>query len=551
MQLRNDVSGFQTYLTEALVAEKTAAGVWRNLTISDRAIARTAENPDALVLIDGNRDYRRGETLEQARRFGAALRRRGMRPGDVLAFQLPNWHEAIVIHLAAAIEGFVVNPIVPIYRDAELKFMLADGRAKALVITERFRNFDYVEMTRRIRGELPLLMHIIVVRGDSSEFAAYDALVQEPVSGEPPRVDPNAVKMLMYTSGTTGPAKGVLHSHNTILAEVQHYWDNWRLGENDVIYMPSSVCHIAGLAFASETPWALGAPAIVTERWQADAAIEVMLQRRATVFVGPTVFLQELLDAAERVGTNLPCLRLYICGGASVPPELIRRAHREWPHCITARVFGSTEVTSVTYGVMLEDDRNHAATTDGRIGPGWSLKIVDPETEVPVSPGEEGEILARGDEMLIGYSRCEDTLSSFDKEGYFRTGDIGRIVDDHYLLITDRKKDIIIRGGENISSREIEDAMQFMPGIGAVAAVAMPSPRLGEAVCLFVEVGEGRRTLTLNEVTALLGNAGLARQKLPERVEMIDELPRNPSGKVRKNILRRLIADKIAAEQQP
>ena len=541
MTLRQDISGFQVRLDDDAIAAWTRSGAWRNRSLGDYARQRAAENPDAILLVDNGIPITRSAILDKAQRFGAALRQSGLKQGDVISFQLPNWHEAAIVHLAAALEGFVSNPIVPIYRDAEVGFILSEARSRIFVIPAVFRGFDYRAMARQIATTLAVPPRIIVVRDDSQEFDAFDAMCRaKPCS--PDDVDPNAVKTIMYTSGTTGPAKGVLHTHNSTMAEIDHFATKWALGPDDNVFMASPLSHVTGLNWAVESPWVLGCSAVLADRWDAAQAIRTMGEYRCTVTAGATIFLRETIDAVRAAGESLPDLRLFLCGGASVPSRLMRLAQQILPHTLTCRVYGSTELPTVTYGVLLDKtDLEHAAETDGRIC-NWDVKICDPATGAPLTSGA-GEIACRGAEMFVGYSRVEDTIAAFDGEGYFHTGDIGRIVDRNYIVVTDRKKDLIIRGGENISSKEVEDALAGMPGLGPVAIVAMPCPRLGETVCAVVETTSEVQSV---EAMALhLRNIGLSRQKCPEMVIAIDQLPLTAGGKIRKDVLRRLVAKRI------
>jgi acyl-CoA synthetase (AMP-forming)/AMP-acid ligase II len=543
MELRQDISGFRVRLDEATIAAHTQSGAWRNRSLGDYARELAREDPDAILLIDNGLPITRGTMLDKAQRFGAALRNFGLKSGDVISFQLPNWHEAAVVHLAAALEGFVSNPIVPIYRDAELSFILSETRSRIFVCPAIFRGFDYRMMARRLAASLTAPPHIMVVRGECEEFESFDSLCQaEP--HDPQAIDPNAVKTIMYTSGTTGPAKGVLHTHNSTMAEIDQYALKWALGPGDSIFMASPLCHITGLNWAVETPWVLGCSAVLAERWDPAQAIQTMREHRCTVTAGATVFLRETIEAAQAANEALPDLRLYLCGGASIPPQLVRRAQQVLPHTLTARVYGSTELPTVTYGVLMDKaDLDHAAETDGLIC-NWDVKLCDPVSGVTLTSGE-GEIACKGPEMFVGYSRVDDTTAAFDDEGYFRTGDIGTIVDERYIVVTDRKKDLIIRGGENISSKEVEDALAGMPGLGPVAIVAMPSARMGEAVCAVVEAATGAPSVA--EMAAHLQKAGLSRQKFPEMVVAVDRLPMTAGGKVRKDMLRRLVAQRVSA----
>jgi acyl-CoA synthetase (AMP-forming)/AMP-acid ligase II len=303
--------------------------------------------------------------------------------------------------------------------------------------------------------------------------------------------------------------------------------------------MPSPVTHITGYSSGINMPFMSEARSALMERWDADAAIDFIHRVGGTMTVGATPFLVELLDAAERRGDGLPSMRQFSCGGAGVPPKLVRRAYEVLDNCITVRVYGSTEVPMVSYG--WRDNPELAATTDGHLY-AFEVKILDEEGN-PLPPGQDGEIAARGPGMMLGYADPAQNAEAHTADGFFLTGDIGRITDEGAVLITDRKKDIIIRGGENLSAKEVEDVLHHHPAVREAAVVAMPHERLGEGVCAIVIPASADRPPTLEALASFTDQQGLARQKIPERLIIVDDLPRTPSGKVRKDILRKQLKD--------
>jgi acyl-CoA synthetase (AMP-forming)/AMP-acid ligase II len=351
----------------------------------------------------------------------------------------------------------------------------------------------------------------------------------------------------MYTSGTTGRPKGVLHSHNTIDTENQAFSAFLGLDESDVILMPSPVTHITGYLYAIQLPFALRAPVVLMETWNAAAAADLIDAHGVTFTIAATVFLQELTQFALQHGRTLPSLRYFPSGGAPVPPEVIYNAHKAFARCVCARLYGSTEAPTVTLGVTSRADERIGATTEGFIV-GHEVRIVDPETGVALAAGQEGEIVTRGPEMCLGYADPAHN-DAFDADGYFHTGDLAVMTDEGCLVITGRSKDLIIRGGENLSPREIEDALHEHPAIREAAVVAMPHPRMGETGCAYVTLRQGA-ALTFDEMIAFLTKTGMAKQKFPERLEIIDEFPRTPAGKVRKNVLRDRIRERVENERR-
>lgn len=455
--------------------------------------------------------------------LGHALRDR-LPPGSVVSFMLPNWHEAAVIYLAATLAGMVANPILPSMRDRELRFILDDSDSRMIFVPAHFARHDYVAMLARVTAQLESPPDVAVVRGDIKNdvagFIPFASLLEAPVAtGELPTLNPDAMRMILYTSGTTGRPKGVLHSHNSIHALICQIRDHWLVEPGDGFLVASPIAHIGGSIYAFECPLLLGTTAVLMDRWNDDDAVQLMRAERCTHIAGATPFLEQILAAAERAGSRLPDLKLFVCGGASVSPSLIRRAAAYFDSTVVTRVYGSTEVPVTTIGSLRDSD--HAADTDGRGGLA-DIKLVN------------GEIHARGPQMLVGYQHPEDEAESFDTEGYFRTGDLARWVDEEYLVVTGRAKDIIIRNGENIAPKEVEDILTGHPGVAEVAVVGLPDARTGERACAVV-VPTAAPGPDVGSLRGFLLASGVAKFKAPERVVIWDALPKNDAGKVLKH----------------
>ncbi|WP_298285367.1 AMP-binding protein [Novosphingobium sp.] len=512
-----------------------ASGAWAMQTLADLARERAAQAPDFVCFVDGEGHYTFAQVLAQAEALAAALQARGLQAGDVIAFQVPNWREAAVINLAAVIAGLVVNPIVPIYRDAEMLMMLGDCGAKAIFVPQTWRKVDYAAMAQRCSDALPDLAHVFTVRGDGPDDFA--ALVAQGAGAAfaPPTVDPMGVKMVLYTSGTTGRPKGVLHSHCTLTRIVAESGRHWGLNAGEATLMPSPVTHVSGYANGLEAPFICGIRTVLMEAWNAADALALIEQHQCVGTVAATPFLVELAAAARTAGTGLPSFRFFACGGAAVPADLIPAANAAFENCKAFRVFGASEVPLVTFG--WPTDEHLAATTDGEVVD-YDVRIVDHEDQ-PLGAGQEGEILARGPAMMLGYADAAQTAEAITLDGFFRTGDLGVMTADGALTITGRKKDLIIRGGENISAKEIEDVLHTHPAVREAAVVAMPHERLGEGVCAYIILNSEADAAML---AAHIGASGLAKQKIPERFEFVDDFPRTASGKVRKDQLRAMVA---------
>ena len=509
-----------------------AAGLWVDGTLADALRSAARDTPDRVVVVDGDVELTCRELQTRARSLAAALLAR-MPAGSVVSFMLPNWVEAAVVYLGATIAGMVVNPILPSLRDHELRFILDDVDSRIIFVPSEFRGYDYGAMLSRVVATLTTPAEVVVVRGAAGPHTTYADLVAGDAPAPEPAVplEPNAVRMIMYTSGTTGRPKGVLHTHNSIHALIRQLGTHWRVDPGDTFLVPSPIAHIGGSIYAFESPLLLGSTAVLMEQWDPDAAVAMMLEHRCTHMAGATPFLQHLLAAAERGRTDLPDLKVFICGGASVPPSLIRRATDYFANAAVSRVYGSTEVPVTTVGAL--NDLDTAADTDGRPGIAdvW-LVARDPGG----MGGQIGEIRARGAQMLVGYLHPEDEAESFDCDGYFCTGDLGRWSGEA-LVVTGRAKDVIIRNGENISPKEVEDLLVGHPGIAEVAVVGLPDERTGERACAVIVPTESSR-LDVAALRDFLCAHGIAKFKIPERVALWDALPKNDAGKVLKHQIR-------------
>jgi len=499
------------------------------------AIDKTAEDANRVVVVDGDRSVTRGELLDGAQRLGGALLARGIEPGAAVAFQLPNWWEACVVNLAAALFGYRLVPLLTIYRAAELGFILPACSVEAIFVPERFRNFDFPGLIAGLPGERP---HVFTVRGDTSAPHAFERLMARSPAAPAPAADDD-IKMVLFTSGSTGRPKGVVHSHAAIDALIRRTGDFWGTGSDDRLFIPSPIGHIGGSLYAFEFPWITGCTAVLAESWDADAAVAAIEQHGATFMAGATPFLAGLIAAAERAGSRLPGLRRFICGGASVPPELVRRGLRQFEGAVVSRAYGSTEVPLVCPGIGGRDEALRRADTDGECRTDMQILA---DNNRPVREGESGEIVVQGPQMMLGYLDPADEEGCFTPDGFFRMGDLGRLIDGRFIEITGRKKDIIIRKGENISPLEIENALARHPAVRQSAVIGAPDTQRGEIVVAFVLPAEGKE-FSFTEMTAHLEAMGLARQKFPERLHVVASLPVNSVGKVQKNELKSIAAN--------
>ena len=526
--------------TRSVPEDYVAEGRYRDALLGSYLSDSAEARPEALCLVDEESRFTWREIDEAASASARQLRAHGVGPHDVVTAILPNWWEAVVCMQGILKLGGVTNPVVPIYRDAELRFILRQAGSRAVVTPHRFRGFDYVEMFARLASELDDPPAFLVVRPEGplpDGFVEFDASGREGGPVESPAA-PGDVALLLYTSGTTADPKGVLHTHQTIDFIIRTMAEDWRLGPDDGTFMPSPVGHITGYFFAVLMPSLLGAPCALMDVWDPERAREIVEAERSRFSVGATPFLQGLLDAYAASGGGECALSVYCCGGADVPPDLIRRARREldlW----AMRAYGSSEVPVYCMGGPGFDERI-CAETDG-------MPVAGAEARLDGAAGGVGELLLRAPQMFVGYLDDGLNAESFTSDGFFRSGDLGEIGPDGEVAIRGRKKDIIIRGGENVSAKQVEDALYRHPAVAEVAIVAMPDPVLGEKGCAFV-VPDGDAAPTLAQLGAFLGREGLAKQKWPERLEIVSELPLTASGKVQKFKLRDRIREILAGE---
>ena len=488
---------------------------------------------------DGERATTLGALVSEAEKAAGALQARGIGRGDVVAVQLPGSYEGAVIQAAVALCGAVLLPVVMIYGPREMDLLLRRSGAAAVVLPREHRGRPHADVVLGGLSALPALKLAVVADAGAPghRTAGYRAIGYAGLLATPggtyrePHPDPGERAVLMYTSGTTAEPKGVQHSHRTLLAEATSpvYALNGPGARHLGLFPPG---HMAGLLSLLRI-LLLGTPTVIMQAWEADLAAKLIERHAVTACGGAPVQLSGLLDRQASGTARLGTLREFLTGAAPVPPSLIRRADAAG---ITAfRSYGSSEHPTVTAGTIAEP-LGLRAETDGRLLPGNQVRLVDADGR-DVPDEQPGEILTRGPELFTGYTDQALNEAAFLPGRWFRTGDIGRINASGHLTVTDRLKDIIIRGGENISSKEVEDLLITHPAVADVAVIPVPDPALGERVCAVVVARPGL-TFDVEQAREHFAAAGAARQKAPEVVALVDELPRTPSGKVRKDVLR-------------
>jgi cyclohexanecarboxylate-CoA ligase len=534
-------------------AESIAKGWWFDRTINDELDACVAAYPDKIALTAVRAEsgevrrftYRELGTL--ADRIAVGLARLGVGRNDVVAMQLPNWWQFSLLYLACSRIGAVLNPLMHIFRERELSFMLKHGEAKLLIVPKRFRGFDHEAMARALQPSLPSLQRIVVVDGDGADADAFDALLTIPEWEKEAdaaqilsrhRPGPDDITQLIYTSGTTGEPKGVMHSANTVMANIVPYAERLRLKQDDVVLMASPMAHQTGFMYGLMMPIMLRASVVLLDVWEPKKAVELIREHGVSFTMASTPFLTDLTKTVQEAGTPVPSLKTFLCAGAPIPGALVEQARKVLGTKIVS-AWGMTENGAVTT-ILPDDDDERAYSTDGCPLPGAEVKVVD-ETGQTLPPGEAGRLLVRSCSNFGGYLQ-RPHLNATDAEGWFDTGDLAHIDERGYIRISGRSKDVIIRGGENIPVFEIESLLYRHPAVAQAAIVAYADERLGERACAVVVPKPGQ-TMDLAAMVDFLKSQKVALQYIPERLVVRDAMPATPSGKIQKFKLRDMLRD--------
>jgi cyclohexanecarboxylate-CoA ligase len=517
----------------------TTAGFWRNQTINDFVAQALKQCPDHTAVV-----AYRSEVMQPARlsyraldvqvdRVARGLQSLGVGHSDVVSWQLPNWWEFLALALACARIGAVANPIMPIFRQRELKFMLDFGESKVFIVAKTYKGFDYEAMANGMRGDLPFLQHLVVLGGEGTNSFERLLLRNDTPALTGQGLSPDDVLLLMYTSGTTGEPKGVMHSSNTLFANLHGFIDAYGLTQKDVILGASPMAHLTGYGYLAMIPLILNATTVLQDIWEPRQALELIRDEGITYSMASSPFVADLCSAAEAGGPVSPQFANFCCAGAPIPPVLIERARKVLGLAVSS-AWGMTECGAVTITEPSRTDEK-SGSTDGRPLPGIDVKVVNEDGQ-PLPTGQTGRLLVRGSSLFGGYLK-RPHLNATDGEGWFDTGDLAYLDTEGYVRINGRSKDLIIRGGENIPVMEVENLLYKHPAVALVAIVGYPDTRLGERACAFVTVKPGH-SFTLEDMSRYLTEHQVTRQYHPERLELMDDLPKTPSGKLQKFKLR-------------
>ncbi|HBD0087755.1 TPA: medium-chain fatty-acid--CoA ligase [Escherichia coli] len=524
-------------------------GLWGDASLADYWQQTARAMPDKIAVVDNHGASYTYSALDHAASCLANwMLAKGIESGDRIAFQLPGWCEFTVIYLACLKIGAVSVPLLPSWREAELVWVLNKCQAKMFFAPTLFKQTRPVDLILPLQNQLPQLQQIVGV--DKLAPATSSLSLSQIIADNTPLTTAitthgDELAAVLFTSGTEGLPKGVMLTHNNILASERAYCARLNLTWQDVFMMPAPLGHATGFLHGVTAPFLIGARSVLLDIFTPDACLALLEQQRCTYMLGATPFVYDLLNLLEKQPADLSALRFFLCGGTTIPKKVARECQQRGIKLLS--VYGSTE-SSPHAVVNLDDPLSRFMHTDGYAAAGVEIKVVD-DARKTLPPGCEGEEASRGPNVFMGYfDEPELTARALDEEGWYYSGDLCRMDEAGYIKITGRKKDIIVRGGENISSREVEDILLQHPKIHDACVVAMPDERLGERSCAYVVLKAPHHSLSLEEVVAFFSRKRVAKYKYPEHIVVIEKLPRTASGKIqkfllRKDIMRRLTQD--------
>lgn len=524
-------------------------GLWGDASLADYWQQTARAMPDKIAVVDNHGASYTYSALDHAASCLANwMLAKGIESGDRIAFQLPGWCEFTVIYLACLKIGAVSVPLLPSWREAELVWVLNKCQAKMFFAPTLFKQTRPVDLILPLQNQLPQLQQLVGV--DKLAPATSALSLSQIIADNTPlttaiTVHGDELAAVLFTSGTEGLPKGVMLTHNNILASERAYCARLNLTWQDVFMMPAPLGHATGFLHGVTAPFLIGARSVLLDIFTPDACLALLEQQRCTCMLGATPFVYDLLNLLEKQPADLSALRFFLCGGTTIPKKVARECQQRGIKLLS--VYGSTE-SSPHAVVNLDDPLSRFMHTDGYAAAGVEIKVVD-DARKTLPPGCEGEEASRGPNVFMGYfDEPELTARALDEEGWYYSGDLCCMDEAGYIKITGRKKDIIVRGGENISSREVEDILLQHPKIHDACVVAMPDERLGEHSCAYVVLKAPHHSLSLEEVVAFFSRKRVAKYKYPEHIVVIEKLPRTASGKIqkfllRKDIMRRLTQD--------
>lgn len=525
-------------------------GYWLNTTILESLNQAVHQNPDKVALVSykteeqSEKSFTYREILHTAQKIALGLKNLGVQKQDIVSCQLPNWWEFTLLYIACRRIGAVLNPLMPIFRERELSFMLKHTESKVFIVPKTFRKFNHENLAYQLQENIKSLEHVIVIGGEG-ENNFETCLLNHGLDHDPQmletlndvKITADDVAQLIFTSGTTGEPKGVMHTANTLFSNIVPYAKRLNLNKDDVILMGSPMAHQTGFMYGLIMPILLQAKAVLQDVWDVNTAIHLIQKYQVSFTMASTPFLNDLSEAVLDTHQSLDSLKLFLCAGAPIPSTLVQKARQNMGVKVIS-AWGMTECGAVTM-TRPEDDDERSFNTDGLPLSGVEVKIVDDQGHL-LAANQSGTLMIRSCSNFGGYLKRAH-LNETDEYDWFDTGDIAYQDERGYIRIAGRKKDVIIRGGENIPVAEVESLIYLHPDIATVALVPYPDERMGEKACAIVKLKENTEHIALKDLVDFLKQHNLANQYLPERLEIWNDIPMTPSGKIQKFKLRELL----------
>lgn len=529
-------------VNEQLKKEYYAQGYWTSLKIYDHFKKTVEAFPKRIAVVDQYVSWTYEEVYRKVLKTAKALNQLGVKRGDCIAVQLPNWSEYVVLYLAINKVGAILNPIPITARAEDVIYMLNACESKVYFITSSFRNFNFINMMKQIENKVAV-SHIIIVEKEKQNKMDHNYLsfetfintfIDETSKNEQTQLHADDPAVILFTSGTESLPKGVIHSDNTVLYSEKVLISTLEITENDAVIMASPLSHSTGFLRGMTLPLLVGAKSVLLERFTPEVFLRLIEQEKCTFSMGASVFLHDLLDGlARKDDYDISSFRFFLCGGSPIPKHIVKEADKKGFKVLS--VYGSTE-SSPHIVNRITDSIEKISITDGKPVEGIEVKVVDEErNQLPT--GFDGEEASRGPNVFLGYLNDREMTDRYlDDKGWYYSGDLCKLYEDGYVQVVGRKKEMIIRGGQNISPSEIEDILYKHPKLEKVAVIGIPDKRLGEKTCAFV-VPKNRNPFSFSEMISFLEKQNIAKYKYPEKLEVLDELPSTASGKIQKNIL--------------
>lgn len=527
-------------------------GYWTEKTLRDYWQNAAREYRDREYITD-SRGHRLtyGEVDMMASRLASYLQVQGIGQGDIVTCQIPVWSEFVVLAVACFKVGAVINPISVTHEGKDLHYFLELHKPKLFVCPTWFRGRDFEAQITAVLAAMPFLQHLLLLDSEKPKCGYAPTLAEvleqyPPMAELPEQGSSDDVAVLLCTSGSTGVSKGAMLTHNNIIFAELEFHKNLHLTKEDVMFMPSPLNHATGFQHGIILAMLMGSRVVLQQRFIVEESIKLMQKEKCTFSMGATTFIYDILNELERTGERIPSLRFYLCGGAPVPGSMVQRA---WSYglCL-CEVYGSTESTPHVY-VRPEEALERNGTVSGRPATGVEVRVIGPDGK-EVGPGEEGEECSRGPNVFVGYTNgSPGSNCALDDDGWFHSGDLCRKTEDGYIRITGRIKDIIIRGGENLNANQLDENLSGIPQVAEHAVVGMPDDRLGERICAYVTLKPDVEIFTHAMLLAYMQENEIPKWQWPERLEVVESLPKTDSGKIKKYILKQMITDKLNTEK--